>query len=133
MEKMNIEIKETGKEMPQRFREFFEAEIAREEFMSSNNNPIEKETKRILTWIASVKQKGNLIIATLERLGDATFIHIAGCEKVFSTYKNIDKVKAALEYIRENVCGEGCAIKSLELSRMSSPKKAYTVKIEFES
>ena len=132
MEKMNIEIKETRNDEVQKFREYLEAEIKAEQFRNSNSNSLEKEIKRILTWIASTKQQGNLIFATLERLGDCTIMHVPGGRKEYRSHKNIDDVKEALEYISENICGEGFTLASLEVSKMNTVKLAFTVNIKFK-
>lgn len=129
---LNIEIKETGKGMPQRLREFLETEIVREEFICSNSNSLEKEIKRILTWMASVKEQGNYLFATLERIGDCTIMHVPGGRKEFRSHKNMDDVKEALEYIAANICGEGCTLIRLDVSRMNAVKVAYTVNIQFK-
>lgn len=128
---MAIEIKETGKEMQQRFQEFFEEEVRREEFLQNSSSSTEKEVKKILSWIAVEKQQRKFIIATLERVGDCTIMNVSGGRKEFRSHKNMDDVKKALEYIAENVCGEHSTLKNLEVSRMNTVKVAFTVKIKF--
>ena len=129
---MNIEIKETGKEMAGRLREFLAAEVERVNVLKDNENDLEKEAKNILLWIAARKKEKPMIIATLEQWGSSSVIVEKGKEsKRYKSNKTLEEIKKVLEYINTDVCNDTTAVKTIDVQKNHTQNYSYSVIVRF--